>query len=597
MQKTLPPPLFQGQVRTPEQCNETVKEFLENEDNILDPQLQELESLYQHKLVFQECQLRELREKLDDIKCGREEDRVRFAETLAEKDKELRESIASLEVKQEEDENAREEYGEYIRKHYESVAKQVEQEHSFEIATLHAKINEFERRQIDRNILQKQASEIVELKRSAEIMRGELANQKSEFIAQMAQKDAAHAARLAEETRDLRNAKETLTEALQSKTMEAVHMAQKVEKLAADRNALQHALAEANEKLGPLERDIALLHQQGDLYETERVQNADSLAGLNHKISELNTKIKSQANALQKERAIIRVREQSILNFQNALYELMHSEERDQEGHLTHGLLELYDNFVAGSELEATLADPDDGHLGPETPAKSIQQKLPVLEFMRQRQALQRVVHCKSRDAKRAESQLTQHKRNSQAQHAVLLADNKSLRRRLVSLERKNRLIESQLFQSKQQVDQLRRRRGLTQGKNPVTNAGQARVTMIDEIINDARSCATGKLPPASSGTQPPPTVSSVMNPALNQRATALQSEVQSIYDEEEVGSPQWTMAPPSRSLSTSNLRQKQPPIKAKVPKVTTKSNKDLLDSDDDETRLQDPLQPWSRLP
>ncbi|GBG24972.1 Hypothetical Protein FCC1311_011892 [Hondaea fermentalgiana] len=532
MKRVQPAPLFSEELkRTEEDFKKTVDGFLDDEENKLDPGLQELESLYLQKISLQDVKLKELQHAVDDLRCQRDEDRARHEEVMAKKNEELKATVDALESKQSEETSAMDEYGSYLEKHYTTVAKQVDQEHSFEVARLHAKIAELERRQIDKNILQKRAGEIVELKRTIDVLRDELANQKTEFVAQSAKKDAAHAARLVEETQSLRDAKEALNEALKSKTMEAVHLAQKIEHVGVERNVLKHQLAEASERFGPLERDIALLQEQGEVYEAERLQNKEMIESQKRTAEELNTKLRAQHAALQEERGIVRAREHTIQSFQSALYELLYSEERDSQDFIAHGLLQLYDRFVSGSDVEARLAEPDMTTLGPETPAKSVSERLPTLEFMRQRQALQRVVKCKSRDVRRAESLLTQHKRSAQAQHAVLLADNKTLRRRVVNLERKTRSLESQLHQSKQLAAQLRRRRGLDHGQTASSDVGQRRVDTIDQIISDADSCnKTQDHVPKSLGRR---TVSGNLDGP---------------------GSPPWAMAPPQRTQSQNAL-------------------------------------------
>ncbi len=383
---------------------------------------------------MKEARYRNLYEMYVDLKCDKDETESQLKASIDEMEKEKQYAISSKEAQLKQESDKWTDYSNYIKVHYEEAARQVEEEHSVELGKLHAKLENVTRNQIDKSHLEAKTKQIVDLRREVDVLREELQIQKKEYLAQIAEKDVQSAERLVNETKALVQENGALKEKLNEKTMEAVHFARETEKIGNERRILGYQLSETKERLGPLDRDIALLQKQTEAYERERMQNAETIASLKRKLADVINRLKSSKKQLEQQRNTVTDRDKLIGRITQDIFEMVHSRNTADDD-IRVSLLSLYDKYVAGTDNEEILRDPDNFVLDESETPISFSKKLPVMEFARQRATLQRVATSLSANMKRAQKKIEHNRKAYIEENAQLLKENKILRRRVQATE------------------------------------------------------------------------------------------------------------------------------------------------------------------
>lgn len=447
--------------------------------------LRELESLYQRKLMLQEEKVQQLLRERNDAQLAREEERVRFEEALAASKREAAEQAAQRNLDHDEASESIKGYSEYIKKHYELAKTQVEEEHEFEAASLHAEVAALRRGKLDRSLLEARTKQIIGLKRDLEVLKEELLIQKSESLNQMAEQEEAAAAHLDNETCTLTDAKTALTAKLREKATEGLDLAQRVERLADERRTLTFRLAEANERVGPLENEIFLLHEQTDSYEADQLKNIATLNATLKKVTDQQIRLKTMAKELHVERLKTRASERTVELFSQDIHELVHVgvgalEDPSSAAAIKKAVMDIYDRYVAGTVAEERLQDPDrtvaDSHVLP----SALPATLPMLELARQRDTLQRYALAMQRNASREATKLGAQKRKSNGENTKLLEENKLLRRQLQEAASRASQLEKRTTIRVTNA----RARNRARGNKPGATAMDKEVARVDDILH-----------------------------------------------------------------------------------------------------------------
>jgi hypothetical protein len=408
-------------------------------ETALDPGVRELEALYERKLTLLATRLGECERERDDARFRLEEERARARRAAEEAVAASAAATEAVRAEHLKDREQREAYSEYLVRHYETLTGQAEEEHAFQQAQLQARIVELRASQADKAAEEARTKLIIQLRRDVEVAQDEREQAKREFLIQMADKDELMRATIEARTKSAVAEAAALADKLKDKTMECVQLSKDAERAASERAVIAYQLAEQKEQLGPLERSIALLHEQGEAYEAERLRNAAVIGELKRKLADAAARAAVLSGEAASARRLAAARDKVVQAFSHEVHAILGTAEpgaTEDPGYLRAAILTLYDRFVRGSAMEEELCNPDMGVLDAHLPARAVQERLPILEFARQREALQRAARSQGRAAAHAKTRLLAERRHAAAENAELLAENRELRKRLAAAER-----------------------------------------------------------------------------------------------------------------------------------------------------------------
>jgi hypothetical protein len=402
----------------------------------LEPRARELEALYERKLALLAARLGAMEQERDDARFRLDEERARAGRAAEEAAAAASAAAEAARVEHRAERAQLEAYSAYLVRHYETLTGQAEEEHAFQQAQLQARIAGLRASQADKAAEEVRTKLIIQLRREVEVAQDEREQAKREFLIQMADKDELMRATVEARTKSAVAEAAALADKLKDKTMECVQLSKDAKRAASERAIMAYHLAEQKEQLGPLERSIALLHEQGEAYEAERLRNAATIGELKRKLADAAARAAVLSGEAVSARRLAATRDKVVQAFSHEVHGILDTAEpgaTEDPGFLRAAILGLYDRFVRGSAMEEELRNPDFGVLDANLPARAASERLPVLEFARQREALQRAARSQGRAAAHAKTRLLAERRHAVAENAELLAENRELRKRLAA--------------------------------------------------------------------------------------------------------------------------------------------------------------------
>jgi hypothetical protein len=401
-----------------------------------EPRARELEALYERKLALLAARLGALEQERDDARFRLDEERARAGRAAEEAAAAAGAAAEAARAEHRAERAQLEAYSAYLVRHYETLTGQAEEEHAFQQAQLQARIAELRASQADKAAEEARTKLIIQLRRDVEVAQDEREQAKREFLIQIADNDELMRATVEARTKSAVAEAAALADKLKDKTMECVQLSKDAKRAASERAIMAHHLAEQKEQVGPLERSIALLHEQGEAYEAERLRNAAAIGELKRKLADAAARAAVLSGEAASARRLAAARDKVVQAFSHEVHAILDTAEpgaTEDPGFLRAAILGLYDRFVRGSAMEEELRNPDLGVLDANLPACAASERLPVLEFARQREALQRAARSQGRAAAHAKTRLLAERRHAAAENAELLAENRELRKRLAA--------------------------------------------------------------------------------------------------------------------------------------------------------------------
>jgi hypothetical protein len=402
----------------------------------LEPRARELEALYERKLALLAERLGALEHERDDARFRLDEERTRAGRAAEEAAAAAGAAAEAARAEHRAERAQLEAYSAYLVRHYETLTGQAEEEHAFQQVQLQARIAELRASQADKAAEEVRTKLIIQLRREVEVAQDEREQAKREFLIQMVDKDELMRATVEARTKSAVAEAAALADKLKDKTMECVQLSKDAKRAASERAIMAYHLAEQKEELGPLERSIALLHEQGEAYEAERLRNAAAIGEFKRKLADAAARAAVLSGGAASARRLAAARDKVVQAFSHEVHAILNTAEpgaTEDPGFLRAAMLGLYDRFVRGSAMEEELRNPDLGVLDANLPARAASERLPVLEFARQREALQRAARSQGRAAAHAKTRLLAERRHAAAENAELLAENRELCERLAA--------------------------------------------------------------------------------------------------------------------------------------------------------------------
>jgi len=392
----------------------------------IDPNLLELENLYEKKCKTLTDHNIKLQHQLDDMQYRKDEDKLQYEKRIQEliDDSNVAEQLAKDNL--EEQVQKWKGYSEYTKNHYEALNTQLENEQNIAISKLQARIATLTKTQHDETEKDRMVLNIVNLKRQLKIKDEELLNQQKLFLLEMQRKDENMKEKILLDTKTACHDKTQIAEKLERKVLQCISLEIELEKANNERKVLNFQLAQNKEIAGPKEATISLLQQQSQAYETERQKNIDSIKALKQKLGENKDIIISLNNTVNRHATALKNRGQKIRLMSQDIHELIKTPDE-----IPSGVLKIYDRYIRGTKLACSLNDIDYNVLNDDISTSIATKTKPAKEFARQRANMESIIERISASSSQLKKTAIREKQKKIIENEILLTENNRLRKQM----------------------------------------------------------------------------------------------------------------------------------------------------------------------